>query len=762
MRWNSVQALSRRGAATLRRLLRLKPPQSRQDDETLRDQASLLFYLSMLFAATGVVNAIFIVVNFRPFERPLMPLAGAAILFIYALILHAARCWRRSDRAFAYLKRACILYFALGIAWGAFINLLAYHGEAGQHALIIGLALGVVSTPIICVPAIVAFAFFVPVATLSIIAVAFLGMADAVTATAFTSYTLYAIVGIICTNLAFDGRSRAQAALRREITTVNIFLREFQEGSSDWLWETDARGRLRSMPANLALLPGADTDGPAERRLDTIMQASEKADRHPQLADFIKRGLAFRDITATARNGIQQRWFMLTGHPVHSDDGQITGFRGIGRDITERYEADRKLAYMARHDGLTGLLNRKAFVALIEDARRRGGRFVLVSIDLDNFKATNDTYGHHLGDQLLATVAERIRSSLRPSDAAGRLGGDEFAVLFADMDLEEGVAAANRLSELITARMVLHGRSVKPSASLGLAASKDEGTDASRLFFMADLALYKAKAEGKGIVYGFTRELEDEYHARLLQEGELADAIDSGHIAVVYQPIVDLFTGQVVCVEALARWWHPDRGAVSPEKFIPVAEASGLIDRLGELVLRRACEAAAQWPATVQVNVNLSPRQLASGRFPGLLADVLAQTGLAASRLGIEITESIFIDFFDEALDQLSRIKALGVKLVLDDFGTGYSSLGYVRKINVDGLKIDASFLRQLPDRKVEAIIRTVARLTADLNIHLVAEGIENHAQLQWLRANGIHFGQGYLLGRPRDDPPMDKVDIFA
>ena len=193
-----------------------------------------------------------------------------------------------------------------------------------------------------------------------------------------------------------------------------------------------------------------------------------------------------------------------------------------------------------------------------------------------------------------------------------------------------------------------------------------------------------------------------------------------------------------------------------------MAEASGLIDRLGELVLRRACEAAGQWPAAVQVNVNLSPQQLASGRFPGLLADVLAETGLAPSRLGIEITESIFIDFFNEALDQLSAIKALGVKLVLDDFGTGYSSLGYVRKINVDGLKIDASFLRQLPDRKVEAIIRTVARLTADLNIHLVAEGIENHTQLQWLRANGIHFGQGYLLGRPRDDPPMDKVDIAS
>ncbi len=760
MRWSSVKALSGEGAATLRRLLRLKPPESRQDDETLRDQASLLFYLSMLFAATGVVNAVFIVLNFRPLERPLLPLAGVVILFIYTLILHAALNWRRTNRAFAYLRRACFLYVVLGIAWGAFINLLAYYGDTGRHALIIGLALGVVSTPIICVPAIVAFSFFVPVAVLSVVAVAFLGMADTVTAIAFTCYTLYAIVGIICTNLAFDGRSRAQAALRREIATVNIFLREYQEGSSDWLWETDATGRLRSIPKNLAGVADSNADAPAELRLDTFMQASEEADRHPQLADLIDRGLAFRDITATAKSGAQQRWFALTGHPVHSDDGRVNGFRGIGRDITERYEADLKLAYLARHDGLTGLLNRKAFVALIEDACRSDGRFVLVSIDLDDFKNANDTYGHHLGDELLATVADRIRTTLRPTDAAGRLGGDEFAVLFVDMDMEDGITAAKRLSDLITARMVLHGRSVKPSASLGVAASQDEAMDASRLFFMADLALYKAKAEGKGIVCGFTRALEDEYHARLLQEGELAEAIDGGHIAVVYQPIADLFTGQVVCQEALARWWHPDRGSVSPEKFIPVAEASGLIDRLGELVLRRACQAATKWPGTVQVNVNLSPQQLASGRFPGLLADVLAQTGLAPSRLGIEITENIFIDFFNEALDQLSQIKALGVKLVLDDFGTGYSSLGYVRRINVDGLKIDASFLRQLPDRKVEAIIRTVARLTADLNIHLVAEGIETHAQLQWLRANGIHFGQGYLLGRPREDPPMEQIDI--
>nr|WP_245197625.1 EAL domain-containing protein [Jiella mangrovi] len=576
---------------------------------------------------------------------------------------------------------------------------------------------------------------------------------------AFTSYTLFAVVGIICTNLAFDGRSKAQAALRREVSTVSIFLREYQEGSSDWLWETDAKGRLISVPPSLAAVVNAQTANDQDWRLDLIFSASEESGGHPRLQNCLNQHIAFRDLTTTIRVGTQQRWFNLTGHPVHSADGYLTGFRGIGRDITERYEADRKLAYLARHDGLTGLLNRKAFVEKVAKACQEGRRFVLAIIDLDNFKQTNDTYGHHLGDELLVSVAERINSVLRPSDESGRLGGDEFALLIADVDLETAVDEAARLSELIAERLVLYGHSVTPSTSIGIAAFEEKADDAARLLFKADLALYKAKVEGKGAVRCFKRELEEEYDARLVQESELAAAIDNGEITVVYQPIADLFTGQVLCVEALARWHHPQRGQVSPATFIPIAENSGLIDRLGEWILRAALTRAAQWPSSLQINVNLSPQQLISGRFPKVLANILRETGLAPSRVGIEITENIFVDFSESVLEQLTAIKAQGVRLVLDDFGTGYSSLSYLQMIDVDGLKIDASFLRQLPDHKVEAIIRTVTRLTADLNIHLVAEGIENVMQLQWLRGNGIHFGQGFLLGRPKDDPPVEWLD---
>ncbi|RFC65275.1 bifunctional diguanylate cyclase/phosphodiesterase [Fulvimarina endophytica] len=746
---------------SLRRLFRLKSPISRQDEETLADQANLLFYLSLLFAATGIGNTVFIVSNFQPMNRPFLPVLGVLIIIVYGFILAAAFAWRRHRKAIVFLERARLLYVALGTCWGIFIIALAHYGTANQHALIVGLALGVVSTPIICIPATVAFCFFVPVSLLSVVAVTLTGFTDQVTAIAFTCYTLYAIVGIVCTNLAYDGRSRAQAALRREVATVSIFLREYQEGSSDWLWETDADGCLVQMPPALAPIMETSITSSARPRLSFLLQDSEDGAMHRELAGSLQKGIAFRDLKATALDGARRRWFTLTGHPLHDKDGRMSGFRGIGRDITARHEADARLAYLARHDGLTGLLNRQEILTQIEAACAKGGDFALASIDLDDFKTINDTFGHQLGDELLIAIANEVTAALGPKDVCGRLGGDEFAVLFAGLTLDEACTAATRLVERLTRRMVLRGHSVSSSACAGVAASEGPSSDAKRLFFMADLALYKAKSEGKSAVRCFRPEFEAEYNARFVEESELARAIEDGEIRPVFQPIADLFTGQVMCLEALARWQHPELGMVSPAKFIPVAERGGLIDRLGEQILEESLRQAAEWPDEVQVNVNLSPKQLVSGRFPATLARILSETGLRPSRVGIEITENIFVDFSQSVLDQLTAIREQGVRLVLDDFGTGYSSLGYLQKINVDGLKIDASFLRQIPDRKVEAIIRTITQLTADLNIHLVAEGIENTMQLDWLRSNGIHFGQGFLLGRPKADPPTQRIDLL-
>lgn len=756
---DSGVALAKKGVLEMRRLLRLQRPGSKFEEAALNDQASLLFYLGMLFSTTGVGTMTFIVLQFRPVERPLLPAACASIILSYALILFTSRYWRHGN-AYRFLRVACVLYFALGTSWGTLINGLLLYSEPDQRALVIGLALGVVSTPIICVPAIVAFSFFLPVAALSIVGVALLDVADTVTVIAFTIFALYAVVGIVGLNTAFIGRSDAQAALQREIATVNVFLREYQEGSPDWLWETDAQSRLNAIPLELAATLDLDPNRCGEQRLDELFSSITSGDNRRELSRLLQGGQAFREITVTAQSYSRQRWFTLTGHPVHDERGELAGFRGIGRDITERYEADMKLAYMARHDGLTGLLNRKAFVARVEQACRNGSRFALLSIDLDDFKGKNDNYGHHIGDALLVEAARRIQSTLRPTDAAGRLGGDEFAVLVSDVDIDFAHATATRLAGLLAEPTTIDGQTVLPSATLGVAASDGSEQDASRVFLMADLALYKAKIASKGEAVRFEPHLEEAYFARLVQEVEFLEALEKEQISVAYQPIADLMTGQVLCVEALARWYHPQRGAISPAIFIATAERSGLIDRLGEMILRRACKDAAEWPEAVQINVNLSPKQLLSGRFPALLASILEETRLRPARLGIEITENLFIDFSEDSLEQLRAISNYGVKIILDDFGTGYSSLSYLRMIEVDGLKIDASFLRQLPDRKVEAIIRTVTRLTADLNIYLVAEGIERPEQLEWLRKNGIQFGQGFLLGRPRVDPPLGQIDL--
>ncbi|MBS9721225.1 EAL domain-containing protein [Tianweitania sp. BSSL-BM11] len=740
----------------------MQRPGSKFQEAALNDQASLLYYVGMIFAATGIGVMIFIVSQFRPLERPLLPAACACVLLSYTLILSAAQKWRRHGNAFRFLRLACFLYVGLGTSWGILINGLLFYSEVDQRALAIGLALGVVSTPIICVPAIVAFSFFVPVAVLSIIGVAFMDVADPVTVIAFTIFTLYAVIGIVGLNTAFLGRSDAQIALQREVSTVSVFLREYQEGSPDWLWETDAQGHLIALPLELQRSLNREPVAAGQLRLQDLFASEDTANYRPKLETLLSQGQAFRENIVTAQAHSRQRWFTLTGHPVHDERGELIGFRGIGRDITERYEADMRLAYMARHDGLTGLLNRKAFVARVEESCSSGDRFALLSIDLDDFKGKNDNYGHHVGDAILVEAANRIRSMLRSSDAAGRLGGDEFAVLICNADLEMACASADALAKHLAEPATIEGQTVIPGATLGVAASGGFEHDAKRVFLMADLALYKAKLSSKGEAVCFEPHLEDAYLARLLQEQEFLEALDRNEISVAYQPIADLMTGQVMCVEALARWYHPKRGAISPAIFVETAERGGLIDRLGEAILRRACKDAAQWPDTVQINVNLSPKQLISGRFPALLARVLEETGLPPSRLGIEITENVFIDFADDSIKQLRTISSYGVKIILDDFGTGYSSLSYLMMIEVDGLKIDASFLRQLPDRKVEAIIRTVARLTADLNIYLVAEGIEQPEHLAWLRENGIQFGQGFLLGRPRADPPLDFIDLAA
>ena len=735
-----------------------------QNREVVHEQSKLLYILSLWFGGTGAVNCVLTSFIFGAWHNPLISINAFLIIFIYAMIVHNAQSWKRSGDDTRFIRRAQTSFAVLGFAWGCLINLFALYGQPAQAGLLVGLASAVVSTPIISVPAAVAFGFFVPEAALSVVAVSItMPTAEFYTSVAFISLVFYVAAVTLYSNKMFIGRSVARHALQREIETVNVFLREYEEGSSDWLWSTYVDGVVHSASPRMLSAMRISLEQAQQHRLQDLVTTETDADNRPagDLASFFLRKFSFRDHLVRYQIDNEARWFALTGHPVADRKGTIIGFRGIGRDVTKTHTAAKEIKFLANHDSLTGLLNRRSFIETADKLCADNQPFALALIDLDSFKAVNDSFGHNIGDSLLRNVAARIRHQIRPFDIAARLGGDEFAVIIRDADETLGHTIADRLVASLSERFETAGISLIPGASLGISASPNQGSDTVRLLMLADLALYKAKESGKGTVRVFAGWMEEEHRVQMTKEADLLNAIENGQIVVAYQPIVDIATGQVVSGEALVRWQHPTRGTIMPGEFIPIAERNDLIERLGELVLRVACRDAASWNSPIQVNVNVSPRQFKSGRFPQILVEALEESQLPPHRLGLEVTETLLLDSTGKMLKQLQSFRDLGIKLVLDDFGSGYSSLSYLHKIDVDGIKLDADFIKKLPDRKVAAIYRMVATLAADLNIYVVAEGIEESGQLEWLKKNGIQFGQGYLLGRPELSPPTKKIEYL-
>jgi len=425
-------------------------------------------------------------------------------------------------------------------------------------------------------------------------------------------------------------------------------------------------------------------------------------------------------------------------------------------DITERKRAEARLAFMAQHDGLTGLPNRvllrQRLDELLSQTRRSGDKVAVLFLDLDNFKAINDTLGHAIGDKLLKGVTKRLRSSLREEDAIARLGSDEFAVVQAGIGRPEDVAMlARRLIDAISEPYLFEGHTIISGASIGIAIAPGDGDDAEKLLKNADMALSRAKSEGHGTFSFFEAEMDARAQARRRIEIDLRAAIDNGVLQPFYQPLVDLRSGRVTGFEALVRWPHRERGMIPPAEFIPVAEETGLITSVGGLMLRRACTDAAQWPDDVRVAVNLSPLQFRTGNLLSVVMDALKVSGLPAKRLELEITETLLLDKSDQVLATLHALRALGVRISMDDFGTGYSSLSYLRSFPFDKIKIDQSFVRDLgSNHDAQAIVRSIISLAFGLGVTVTAEGVETEAELSCLRAEGCHEGQGFLFSRAR------------
>lgn len=458
-------------------------------------------------------------------------------------------------------------------------------------------------------------------------------------------------------------------------------------------------------------------------------------------------------------------WVESTWTTRPSDQPDQTGdVVAIVRDISERVAAEQRIAFLARHDPLTGLANRALLQERTEQALAavaRSGLAAVLCFDLDLFKSVNDTFGHAAGDALLRRVAERITGCVRPADTVARLGGDEFAVLQAGIErADDAGRLASRLLSVLAAPFELDGQIVPVSASLGIALAPTDGVDYPTLLRKADAALYRAKADGRGRWRFFEPEMEAQRAARERMVLELRQALARGEFVLHYMPLVALHDESVIGVEALLRWRHPERGLLAPGAFVRLAEETGLIAPIGAWVLSQACADAAHWPDSIAVAVNLSATQLRDGTLAHGVTAALAAAGMRPGRLELEITESVLLDDDEAILAELHALRAIGVRIALDDFGTGYSSLRYLRRFPFDKIKLDRSFVRDIAEEPdALAIARAVAGLGRSLGIATLAEGVETEAQRDLLRAEGYGQAQGFRYGRPAD---IDGVRVLV
>jgi diguanylate cyclase (GGDEF)-like protein len=503
---------------------------------------------------------------------------------------------------------------------------------------------------------------------------------------------------------------------------------------------------MYDLPADL-IKPGITVSELLRYRMKTGTFAGDPDSYTENLLASIAKGQAVSNIVELPDG----RTIFVLNHPI-ADGGWVA----THEDITDRRRAENKIAHMARHDSLTDLPNRVLFQERLSEALldvHRGNRLAVLYLDLDHFKGVNDTLGHLIGDELLKVVAGRLRHCIRDNDTVARVGGDEFAIIQAGADNPRDTAAlATRICHSLSQPYDLTGHAVVVDVSIGIAIAPSDGTEPVELIKNADMALYGAKADGRGTYRFFEPAMDARMKARRELEMTLRTALSEGQFELQYQPLLNLHDNRISCCEALVRWKHPERGMIPPAEFIPAAEEIGLIVQLGEWVLRKACADAASWPDGIKVAVNLSPIQVMSANLMPVVIGALASAGLPANRLELEITESVLMQNTEATLAALHRLRELGVKISMDDFGTGYSSLSYLRRFPFDKLKIDRCFISGLSEGDDSfAIVRAVTSMARSLGMITTAEGVETKQQLQQVRTLGCTEVQGFLISRPKN-----------
>lgn len=692
----------------------------------------------------------------------LVGLAGSGLLAAWRR--RGKRAAQASTRSFG---RATWHAFALGLCWALAPALWFAGADAAHQVLIATLVAGMLSAG--------AFALaMLPRASLAYTAVITLGALVALwrdgdplylaVAVMLACYSLVVALGAMAMSRQATALLRARFEQARQQQVVSLLLRDFEENASDALWETDAEGRLVHSSTRLAALLGVDADRLGEMRLPDWF-ARQSPDARSLMAAWAM-GRPFRDLLVQIGRGDGARWWALSAKPKRADEGgrwlgsgqaSATGWRGVIADVTEAQRSEHQLRLHAEQDSLTGLANRRALLSRLQAALAAGRSGWLLSIDLDHFKAVNDSAGHSVGDEVLRVIGQRLRAEVGPEDLAARLGGDEFAVLRLHADGLAPQPFAQQLIAVLSEPIGLGVRRVHVGASVGLAALDAQARNIEELMVNADLALYDAKRAGRGrsVVYAqHLGELSRRHHA---VELALREGLAAGQLELHYQPQVDACSLRPLGVEALMRWRHPVLGMIPPAEFVPAAERCGLIHELGELALRLA-SAAAGTLGGLPVAVNVSPLQLMDPGFVPCVERVLAAGGLQPGLLHLEVTESVMLEDAPGAFGRLHALRELGLQMALDDFGTGYSSLAHLRAFPFHTLKIDRSFVRAMGQHEdARAIVEMISQMATRLGMRTVAEGVETDDELALVRACGCHVVQGYRIARP-----MSHADLLA
>lgn len=549
---------------------------------------------------------------------------------------------------------------------------------------------------------------------------------------------------------------------------ASLIVRAYEESCQGWFWAADMSGCLTYLTDWVTPLltdqPGSILGTPFA---DLFVKGGEGSGGGRNLPFMLTKKSRFEKLIVRAAVSNETRLWSVSGTPQFDADGQFTGFRGSGVDITEQRKSSEHASRLAMYDSLTGLPNRLRMADVLE-AELNGLEThkwpcAVLMLDLDRFKQVNDTLGHPAGDALLKQVAERLLRIVGDKERIFRLGGDEFQVILRNCDDRDTLRElGDKIIASLSQPYSIEGSRCIIGASIGIAVSPIDGRGSDDLIRNADLALYAAKGSGRGCISFFSSDLLQAAEDKRVLEEDLRDALEKGEIHVFYQPVVNCKNNLTTGVEALVRWHHPERGSIPPALFIPIAEEANLIGPLGEWILRKACEDAASWPGNLKVAVNVSPIQFTSGSLPAIVTSALASSGLSPDRLELEITEGVFLSDSAAADTVFASLKQIGVRLALDDFGTGYSSLGYLRTAPFDTIKIDQSFVRAatLPGSRNSAIIAAIVALAEALGMETTAEGIESHDQLALVQSLRVSQVQGYIYSQAiASDELKDRLE---